>query len=177
MRTRLGLVTAVGLALGSSFAPAASPTPSARPATSSLTFAAGRSYATGADPFEVAAGDLNGDRLDNWHHWRGPLANGTAPKADPPLNWDEKTNVKWKAELPGRGSATPIVWGDQVFVVTAVRTDRTAGADKLPKPDPRLEKRTQAPTNFHQFIVLKFSIRSTRTSASSAGASSPASGL
>src|SRR5579871_2305023 len=49
-------------------------------------------------------------RLDNWHHWRGPLANGTAPKGGPPVHWDAKTNVKWKAELPGRGSATPIVW-------------------------------------------------------------------
>jgi len=105
------------------------------------------------------AGEFDEQKLNNWHHWRGPLAIGTAPKADPPLQWDEKTNIKWKAELPGRGSATPIVWGDQVLVVTAVRTDRVAGADKLPKSDPRLQKRTQAPTNYHQFIVLSFDRR------------------
>src|SRR5688572_13336397 len=63
-------------------------------------------------------------RLDNWHHWRGPLATGFAPKADPPIKWEAQTNIKWKAPLEGRGSATPIVWGDQVFVVTAIKTDR-----------------------------------------------------
>ncbi|HKI38029.1 MAG TPA: PQQ-binding-like beta-propeller repeat protein [Gemmataceae bacterium] len=104
--------------------------------------------ARGADP--AAA------RLDNWPHWRGPEANGTAPKGDPPLTWDATTNVKWKAELPGRGSATPIVWGDQVFVVTAIKTDRVAGAADLPTTDPKFEKKTQAPRNYYQFVVLSF---------------------
>jgi len=95
-------------------------------------------------------------RLDNWHQWRGPEANGTAPKADPPIEWDGKTNIKWKATLPGRGSATPIVWGDQVFVLTALQTDRVARAGELPKTDPRFEKKTNAPTNYYQFVVLSF---------------------
>src|SRR5436305_166322 len=92
----------------------------------------------------VRAGEFDEQKLNNWHHWRGPLANGTAPKADPPLKWDAKTNIQWKADLPGRGSATPIVWGDQVFVVTAIRTERVADTGKLPKADPRFEKRTEA---------------------------------
>jgi outer membrane protein assembly factor BamB len=102
------------------------------------------------------AGELDKERLDNWHHWRGPEVNGTAPKAEPPLRWDEKTNIKWKAALPGRGSATPIVWRDQVFVVTAIKTDRVAGADELPKANPNLEKKTTAPSNYYQFVVLSF---------------------
>src|SRR5262249_6253607 len=95
-------------------------------------------------------------RLDNWHQWRGPLANGTAPKGDPPVSWDASTNIKWKAELPGRGSATPIVWGDQVFVVTAIKTDRTADAADLPRTDPKFQKNTKPPTNYSQFVVLSF---------------------
>ncbi len=95
-------------------------------------------------------------RYENWHHWRGPEANGTAPKADPPLNWDEKTNIRWKAELPGKGSATPIVWGDQVFVLTAIKTDRTVPPEKLPKADPNFKRKTTAPTNLYQFAVLAF---------------------
>src|SRR4029078_1479744 len=51
---------------------------------------------------------------------------------------------------------TPIVWGDQVFVLTAVQTDRTAKPADLPRPDPRFAKRTGAPTNYYQFIVLSF---------------------
>jgi outer membrane protein assembly factor BamB len=104
----------------------------------------------------VWAADPGKERLDNWHQWRGPDANGTAPNADPPLTWDEKTNIKWKAPLTGHGSASPIVWGDQVFVVTAVKTDRVAKASELPRADPRFEKKTNAPDHFYQFIVLCF---------------------
>jgi outer membrane protein assembly factor BamB len=95
-------------------------------------------------------------RLANWHHWRGPLANGTSPEADPPVAWGEKTNIKWKAPLIGRGSATPIIWRDRVFVLTAVKTDRISTGDEVPKPDPRFEKKTSAPSNYYQFLVLCF---------------------
>src|ERR1700694_2624326 len=94
------------------------------------------------------------DRLDYWPHWRGPQANGTAPKADPPITWDAKTNIKWQAELPGRGSATPIVWGNQGFIVTAIKTDRVASAAELPKVDPTLARKTTPPTHYYQFVVL-----------------------
>jgi outer membrane protein assembly factor BamB len=95
-------------------------------------------------------------RLDNWHHWRGPHANGTAPKADPPLTWDAKTNIQWKALIPGRGSATPIVWGDQVFVLSAIKTERVAAPADLPKVDPAFERKTTPPNNYYQFVVLCF---------------------
>jgi outer membrane protein assembly factor BamB len=96
------------------------------------------------------------DPRDNWPHWRGPEANGTAPKGNPPVEWSDTKNIKWKAPLTGRGSATPIVWGDQVFIVTAVKTDRVAKDDELPKVDPKLEKKTTAPTNFYKFVVQSF---------------------
>jgi outer membrane protein assembly factor BamB len=102
------------------------------------------------------AGDFAKERLDNWHHWRGPEANGTAPKADPPIRWDDKTNIKWKAALPGRGSATPIVWGEQVFIVAAVRTERAAAAADLPTIDPRFAVKTKPPAHYYQFLVLSF---------------------
>ena len=70
------------------------------------------------------AGDPAAERLDNWPHWRGPEATGMAPHGDPPVKWDTQTNVKWKTPIPGKGSATPIVWKDQVFVVTALDTGR-----------------------------------------------------
>lgn len=60
----------------------------------------------------------------NWPGWRGPLANGVAPQGNPPVNWSETNNVKWKVKIPGRGSATPIVWGNKVFVQTAIPTGR-----------------------------------------------------
>lgn len=96
------------------------------------------------------------DPLDNWPHWRGPLANGTAPRGNPPVRWDEKTNVKWKAALPGRGSATPIVWEDRVFVVTAIPTERTAAPEDVFKPATPLPQKTEPPGKYYQFVVLCF---------------------
>jgi outer membrane protein assembly factor BamB len=96
------------------------------------------------------------DYADNWPHWRGPLANGTAPKGDPPLSWNAQTNIKWKAALAGRGSATPIVWGNQVFILTAIKTERVASPAELPKADGKLEVKTVPPTNYYQFVVLSF---------------------
>ena len=58
-----------------------------------------------------------------WPQWRGPLANGVAPFGDPPVRWDENTNVRWKFPLPGQGHATPVVWGDRIFVLAAVVSD------------------------------------------------------
>jgi outer membrane protein assembly factor BamB len=106
----------------------------------------------------LAANDVTADKSPpaNWPHWRGPHADGTASDADPPLKWDATTNVKWKAPLSGRGSATPIVWGVQVFVVTAVPTDRVATAADLPPRDPRFEVRTDAPKTFYRFEVIAF---------------------
>jgi outer membrane protein assembly factor BamB len=102
------------------------------------------------------AGDFEQERLDNWHHWRGPNANGTAPKANPPTTWDINTNIEWKVKLPGKGSATPIVWGDNVFVVTAIKTDKLARDEELPKVDPSLERKTTPPRNFYKFEVYCF---------------------
>lgn len=64
----------------------------------------------------------------NWHAWRGPLATGEAPKADPPVEWGDKKNIRWKEEIPGRGHATPIIWGDRVYIQTAVETSKEAQA-------------------------------------------------
>jgi outer membrane protein assembly factor BamB len=56
----------------------------------------------------------------NWGQWRGPLQNGFAPNGDPPTEWSETKNVKWKFQIPGEGSASPIVWDNLVFVQSAV---------------------------------------------------------
>jgi hypothetical protein len=64
----------------------------------------------------LAAQDAN-ER--NWGEWRGPLATGVAPEADPPIEWNDDKNIRWKVERPGRGHSTPIVWGDRIFVTTA----------------------------------------------------------
>src|SRR5262249_7473064 len=91
---------------------------------------------------------------ENWPQWRGPLANGLAPKGDPPVKWDARTNIKWKTEIPGQGTSTPIVWGDRIFLLTAIDTGRVAADADLPRTDPAQQKRTTAPNTYHKFVVL-----------------------
>ena len=67
----------------------------------------------------------------NWGHWRGPSGNGAAPDSAPPTEWSSTKNVKWKVALPGRGSSSPVIWDQQVFVTSAVPAEKVAGA-KLP---------------------------------------------
>lgn len=64
--------------------------------------------------------DTTVDATRSWAQWRGPLASGVAPYATPPLQWSETKNIRWKVEVPGRGSASPVVWGDRIFVLSAV---------------------------------------------------------
>ena len=71
------------------------------------------------------AGADSTETMDNWPAWRGPLVNGVAPHADPPVKWSATENIKWKLDLPGQSNATPIIWGDRVFVVTAAESERT----------------------------------------------------
>jgi len=68
-----------------------------------------------------AYGDSGGDY---WPTWRGPEATGVAPKANPPLTWSETRNIKWKVKLPGQGTSSPVIWGDRIFFLTAIETDK-----------------------------------------------------
>ncbi|HTK76838.1 MAG TPA: PQQ-binding-like beta-propeller repeat protein, partial [Gemmataceae bacterium] len=99
----------------------------------------------------TAAADRVGDAQDNWPQWRGPLGTGVAPNARPPLEWDDTKNIRWKKELPGKGHSTPIVWGDRIFLTTAIPYGE-------PVP-PRLPARPGAHDNLsltrhHEFAVL-----------------------
>lgn len=62
-----------------------------------------------------------------WPHWRGPGHDGVA-RARVPLTWSETENVRWKVEVPGRGHSTPVVWGDRIFLTTAVPTGKKSAA-------------------------------------------------
>jgi len=62
----------------------------------------------------------------HWPQWRGPFFNGMA-RGDAPSVWSDTNNVKWKTEIPGRGFSTPAIWGDRIFVTTAIPTGTGAG--------------------------------------------------
>ena len=57
---------------------------------------------------------------ENWPQWRGPRLDGTSVEKNAPVHWSATSNVLWKTELPGLGHASPIVYGDKLFTVSAV---------------------------------------------------------
>jgi outer membrane protein assembly factor BamB len=69
----------------------------------------------------------------NWPQWRGPNANGVSIQANPPVEWSETKNIKWKVELPGRGSSSPIVWGNRLYVLSAVPSNAPVAGTHNPR--------------------------------------------
>lgn len=76
-----------------------------------------------------ATAEDDNDALDQWPNFRGPLQTGVAPNADPPVEWAEDKNIRWKTPLPGLGHSSPVVWGDRIFLTAAIPF-----GDPLPEP-------------------------------------------
>ncbi|HMC28002.1 MAG TPA: hypothetical protein VKM56_09450, partial [Verrucomicrobiae bacterium] len=66
----------------------------------------------------LAAGSLL--HAENWPCWRGPRGDGTSLERHIPRTWNSSNNIAWKTELAGLGHASPIVWNDRIFTVTAI---------------------------------------------------------
>jgi outer membrane protein assembly factor BamB len=118
-----------------------------------------------------------------WPTWRGAAGTGSVAGAKPPVKWSDTENIKWKAEVPGLGFSTPIVWQDRIYLLTAIETTEedpaaksAAAAAPTPPPPPpkggdvkggdgkgRGGKRGgpgggfgggMKPTKYHEFVVL-----------------------
>ena len=86
-----------------------------------------------------------------WAQWRGPLGTGVGPAANPPLNWSDTKNIRWKVKLPGRGHSTPIIWGERIFLTTAIPTREV----QTPRYSGRSGAHDNLPvTHRHKFVVV-----------------------
>ena len=65
--------------------------------------------------------------VENWPQWRGPGGQGVSADADVPTEWAPDKNVLWKAELPGTGMSSPIVWGDRIYLTAVLEGDVVPG--------------------------------------------------
>lgn len=102
----------------------------------------------------VTAEELAVRQSHNWHQWRGPAANGVAPHGNPPIEWNETRNLKWKAEIPGAGKSTPIVWEDRVFLITAINTGMVAEGVAKPEDQPQRPFGIKFPNTRYRFVVM-----------------------
>ncbi len=94
--------------------------------------------------------------LRNWGQWRGPLANGVAPYANPPVHWSETNSIRWKISLPGKGHSSPVIFGDSIFILSAV----PVGEAQKPVFDDAPGVHDSVPvTHRHQFTIMALNRR------------------
>jgi outer membrane protein assembly factor BamB len=91
------------------------------------------------------------DFTTNWPEWRGLYNTGSVIGGNTPVEFGETKNVKWKIEIPGRGNATPIIWGNQIIVQTAVPTDKKVEKTDASAANPMSPTQTEF---IHQFKVI-----------------------
>jgi outer membrane protein assembly factor BamB len=60
---------------------------------------------------------------ENWPQWRGASLDGVSRETDLPVRWTREENIAWKLPLPTKSGATPIVWGDKIFLNVADKQD------------------------------------------------------
>ena len=102
--------------------------------------------------FALAASAIADEAKKNWGNWRGPLGTGVAPDANPPVEWSEDKNVRWKTEIPGLGHSTPVVWGDRIYLTAAVPVGEPL---KEPKYSGRPGAHNNLPiTHKQDFVVI-----------------------
>ena len=81
----------------------------------------------------IAAGSLGiatigSSAAGNWPQWRGPDGSGISTEKNLPAEWNTTKNIKWKTPIEGRGHSSPIVWGNKIFLTTAIEGEVVPGA-------------------------------------------------
>ncbi|MEI6535670.1 MAG: hypothetical protein WCN98_10050, partial [Verrucomicrobiaceae bacterium] len=59
-------------------------------------------------------------RSANWPEWRGSDGQGHAEGSGYPQTWSESLNVTWRTDISGRGWSSPVIWGNQIWLTTAI---------------------------------------------------------
>ena len=67
----------------------------------------------------------------NWPQWRGPDGSGISNEKNLPAEWTPTKNIKWKTAIDGRGHSSPIVWGNKIFLTTAIEGEVVPGAQAV----------------------------------------------
>jgi outer membrane protein assembly factor BamB len=57
-------------------------------------------------------------QAENWPQWRGAKLDGVSQEKDLPVKWSKTEGIAWRLEMPGAAGATPVVWGDKIFLTS-----------------------------------------------------------
>ncbi len=75
----------------------------------------------------LSVGSTHANDENNWPGLGGPSGNRISTETDLPIEWGPEKNVAWKTPIPGRGYSSPVIWGDRIFVTTAIKGDEVPG--------------------------------------------------
>src|SRR5882724_12427373 len=95
----------------------------------------------------------------NWPQWRGPSGQEVSNEKDLPAEWSPTKNIKWKTAIAGRGHSSPIVWGNKIFLTTAIEGPQVPGAKAVTHIDDGkvyLHPDSVGADHKHQFKVMCF---------------------
>ena len=101
----------------------------------------------------VLIGNVAAQAQDNWPRWRGPNQDGISPSRGLATEWSLTKNILWKTELPSWSAATPIIWGDRIFITSpsAVESDpssqETAAAESAGSQQQEQRRRSRPSMN------------------------------
>ena len=79
----------------------------------------------------------------DWPGWRGPRGDGHSDETNVPTAWGAEENIAWKVPVPGKGHSSPVVWGDRIYLTSALEKeqqrvliclDRRTGKTRWQKP-------------------------------------------
>ena len=105
----------------------------------------------------TALGGLRAEETVNWPQFRGPGARGVAEGKGLPVHWSQTKNVRWSVPVAGRGWSSPVIWGDKVFLSSAV----SSGKEKAVKKGLYFGGNGKDPSpNRHRWMVYCFSFDS-----------------
>jgi len=101
----------------------------------------------------------------DWAQWRGPGGTGYVAEANPPIEWSESKNIRWKTTIPGKGYSSPVIWGEHIYLMTAVEAPdpQAQPADEAAEQEGQDQGRggrggrgrgPAAPTSKFKFMVL-----------------------
>lgn len=85
-------------------------------------------------PLSLWAAEPGTDVSLYWPQWRGPFGSGAAPSGNPPVEWSEQQNIRWKTRLSGTGYGTPVIWGNDIFVSSAILPEGSEPSAGSAKP-------------------------------------------
>ncbi len=78
---------------------------------------------------------------ENWPHWRGPHHNGISDSTSLPMKWSSTENIVWKTPLPSWSAATPIIWGDRIFITSPSKTEPKTRQPAQKSPEQKKQQR------------------------------------